>query len=382
MKQREFASGPPDRKLISTTAELEKIAEKIATAGRVAVDTEFIWERTYYPILGLVQLALNEKEAWLLDMPALQGKLAPLGEVLSDPKIEKIIHDAKQDLTILRQATGFYPQNIFDTRLAAGFIGPSASRSLLDTCALFADITLEKGETRSDWLKRPLTSKQLQYALDDVLFLPFIRDKIMRQAEKLGRNQWLTEEMRLYDNPVLYLDPDPEQIYIKVKGAGRLSRPELAILRSLAAWRERKAVSRNRPRRHIIPDESLIKIAQSAPLDYDKLKNNCGLSARAGQRYAKELLEAAAKGLALPEADWPLSLKKSRNAKNQEKVRKIIDLISATCKKHDLDPALIATRKDIEKIFADKNQATQAKARLRSSGWRRQLLGKEITKYL
>jgi len=265
----------PDKRLLNSAAELEQTCAKIAAHGRVAVDTEFFWERTFYPNLGIVQLALNETEAWLLDMPALQGNLEPLGEVLANPKIEKIIHDAKQDLTILRQATGFYPRNIFDTRLAAGFIGPSATLSLLDSCLLFADFTLDKGETRSDWLKRPLSEKQLQYALDDVLYLPLIRDQIMDQAEKLKRSEWIKTEMQLYDNPTLYDDPDTEQVYTKVKGISRLNRQELATICQLAAWRERKARSRNRPRRHIIPDEALIKIAQNAPLDITSLKEEC-----------------------------------------------------------------------------------------------------------
>ncbi len=381
MKQSEIKTCDNAGHLITSAIELEEISAKIAAVGRVAVDTEFVWERTYYPNLGIVQLALNEKEAWLLDILALKGKLDTLGKVLSNPQIEKILHDARQDLTILRQATGFYPQNIFDTRLAAGFIGPSASLSLLDTCSLFAGITLEKGETRSDWLKRPLTANQHKYALDDVLFLPLIRDEIISRAEKLGRGQWLAEEMQLYDNPDLYNDPDPEQIYIKVKGASRLTRPELAILRSVTAWRERKACARNRPRRHIIADEPLIKIARNAPQNDKELTQSCGLSLRAGQRYGQELLQAVATALAVPETDWPTATGKSRNSRNSEKIRSILDLIAEIGKSHNLDPALIATRKDIEKIFADKDQVTRTKSQ-QMPGWRRHLLGEKITKHL
>ncbi len=353
MKPIETKTCQPDRQLLDSAAELEHICSEIATHGRVAVDTEFVWERTFYPNLGIVQLALNEKEAWLLDMPALKGKLAPLGEVLANPKIEKIIHDAKQDLTILRQATGFYPRNIFDTRLAAGFIGPSATLSLLDTCSLFAGLTLNKGETRSDWLKRPLTENQLQYALADVLFLPLIRDQIMDQAKTLGRSEWIKTEMQLYDNPTLYDDPDTEQVYTKVKGISRLNRQELAIICQLAAWRERKARSRNRPRRHIIPDEVLINIAQNAPQDIGCLKEKCGLSPRAGQRYGEQLLQAVDKGLKTPESDYPAANKRSRNPKTVEKSRKLLDKITTIGKTLNLDPALIATRKDIERVLAN-----------------------------
>jgi len=378
MKPIEPKTCQPDRRLLNAAAELEQICAQITTHGRVAVDTEFIWERTFYPNLGIVQLALNETEAWLLDMPALQGKLEPLGEVLANPKIEKIIHDAKQDLTILRQATGFYPKNIFDTRLAAGFIGPSATLSLLDTCSLFAGLTLNKGETRSDWLKRPLSEKQLQYALADVLYLPLIRDNIMNQAEILGRCEWIKTEMQLYDSPALYNDPDDKQAFSKVKGTSRLNRPELAILFQLAVWREKKARSSNRPRRHIIPDEALIKIAQNAPRDNACLKDKCGLSPRAGQRYGKQLLQAVAEGLKTPESDYPAASKRTRT-KMAEKSRTILDKITEIGKTLNLDPALIATRKDIEKVLTTTDPKVRNSSPL-MQGWRSDLLKKIINR--
>ena len=373
MKPIEPKTCQPTRRLLNSTAELEQICTKITAHGQVAVDTEFVWERTFYPNLGIVQLALNETEAWLLDMPALQGKLEPLGKVLANPKIEKIIHDAKQDLTILRQATGFYPRHIFDTRLAAGFIGPSATLSLLDSCSLFADLTLNKGETRSDWLKRPLSEKQLEYALDDVLFLPLIRDQIMDQAKTLGRSEWIKTEMQLYDNPDIYDDPDTEQVYTKVKGISRLHRRELAIICQLAAWRERKARSRNRPRRHIIPDEALVKIAQNAPRNFDSLKEKCGLSPRASQRYGEQLLQAVEKGLKTPESNYPTATKRSRNPKTAEKSRNLMEKITAIAKELNLDPALIATRKDIEKFLTSTDPKVRNSSPL-MQGWRFKLL--------
>ena len=153
-------------KLIDSTEALQKICTKITEAGRVAIDTEFVWERTFYPALGIVQLGIDQEQAWLLDIPALNGKLEPLGRLLADPEIEKIFHDAKQDLTILRIATGYFPKNIFDTRLAAGFVGLSSSLSLVNACLEFTGEIIKKDETRSNWLQRPLSSKQFQYALN------------------------------------------------------------------------------------------------------------------------------------------------------------------------------------------------------------------------
>ncbi len=316
----------------------------------MAVDTEFVWERTFYPELGLVQLAIDQERAWLLDMPALKGKLEPLGQLLADPEIEKIIHDAKQDLTILRIATGYYPKNVFDTRLAAGFIGSSSSLSLLDACRKFTGEVLSKEETRSNWLQRPLSLKQYQYALNDVIFLPTVRDEIMLRAKALGRREWISEEMRLYDDPQIYDDPPVNQVYSKVKGANRLKRGELAILRELAAWREKEARRRNRPRRHIVPDEPLTTMATGRPTNIDTIKRNCGLSPRAAQRYGQQLLTAVKEGLQVAPADYPASRQKPRGQNLAAHSRKILDFIAELCHNDDLDPALLANRLEIEKL--------------------------------
>ncbi|MCK5540397.1 MAG: HRDC domain-containing protein [Deltaproteobacteria bacterium] len=364
--------------LIDSTEALQKICTKITKAGRVAIDTEFVWERTFYPALGIVQLGIDQKRAWLLDIPALNDKLEPLGRLLADPEIEKIFHDAKQDLTILRIATGYYPKNIFDTRLAAGFVGPSSSLSLVDTYREFTGEIIKKDETRSNWLQRPLSPKQFQYALNDVLFLPRVRDEIIAKAEDLGRRKWLSEEMKLYDDPQLYDDPPVNQVYSKVKGSGRLKRDELAILRELAAWREKEARRRDRPRRHIIPDDALIKLSTNQPDHIDTLKQNCGLSPRAAQRYGQPLLKTIKEGLQVTPADYPASLQKPRNQNLAAHSRKLIDFITDLCNDDSLDPALLANRKDIEKLILNDDPKTCNIPLMR--GWRYEYAGEKIVR--
>ena len=367
----------PNRQLITEAAEVAEICKRITANGRVAIDTEFVWERTFYPNLGIVQIALNEKEAWLLDMPVLTGKLAPLAEVLADPRVEKIIHDAKQDLTILRIATGAYPKNIFDTRLAAGFAGCPATLSLLDCGLTFAGLSFDKGETRSNWLKRPLSEKQLQYALDDVLYLPLIRDEIMARAEKLNHAEWLKEEMLIYDHPDLYEDQDCRQVYTRVKGCGRLDRRELAVLRELAAWRELEARSRNRPRRHIIADLPLVKMAQQQPDNTAALEENCGLPPHEYRRYGEKLLRVIQKGRQTPEAAYPESLKSRRDDKLTQQIREILDLISETGRSHQIDATLISSRKEVERFLSEKNRPAADTSPL-FQGWRFKLVGEKI----
>ncbi|MEA3332128.1 MAG: HRDC domain-containing protein [Pseudomonadota bacterium] len=362
--------------LIDSTEALQEICTQIADAGRVAIDTEFVWERTFYPALGIVQLGIDQGRAWLLDIPALSGKLEPLGQLLADPEIEKIFHDAKQDLTILRIATGYYPKNIFDTRLAAGFISPSSSLSLLDACSKFTGAIIKKDETRSNWLQRPLSPKQFQYALNDVLFLPTVRDEIMLKAEELGRQAWIAEEMKIYDDPKIYKDPPVNEVYSKVKGCGRLKRDELAILRELAAWREKEARRRDRPRRHIIPDEPLIKLSTNKPDHIDTLIHNCGLSPRAAQRYGQPLLKTVKKGLQVTPTDYPASLQKPRNQNLAVHSRKLLDFITDLCDHNALAPALLANRKDIEKLILNDDPKTCNIPLMQ--GWRYEYAGEKI----
>ncbi|HDS16679.1 MAG TPA: ribonuclease D [Proteobacteria bacterium] len=363
-------------RLIEIPEELEEICDRIRRHGRVAIDTEFFWERTFYPQLGLVQLALHEKQAWLIDIPALNNRLAPLGRILADPTIEKIIHDARQDLTILKNQTGSYPRNIFDTRLACGFIGPSANYSLFELCRTFADRNLSKEETRSNWLQRPLNPEQCQYALEDVIFLPRIRTAIKQKAELLERWAWIDEEMKLYDRPELYDDPPFDQVFTKVKGCRRLSGKELALLRELAAWREKEARRRDLPRRHVLSDEMLVNLAIRQPQTLASLKNNCDLPARSGQRHGQALLEAIKKGLQTPAELWPQPANERQKKTARAPYRKISDFILELGREHNLDPGLLANRQQIEDLI--ETRGSDPKRHPLLQGWRHEFAGRRI----
>ena len=187
-----------DSPLIVDLAGLADVVARARAAGVAALDTEFVWERTYFPRLGLVQLAWPEGrgdvEVALLDAPAL-GDLAPLAELLADQAVEKVLHDAGQDLIILRRATGADPRRVFDTQRAAGFVGLSGSLSLQDLLRETVGVEIAKGEQRTDWLRRPLSPAQLAYAESDVRHLPEVRRRLMDSAQLRGRAAWVTEEI-------------------------------------------------------------------------------------------------------------------------------------------------------------------------------------------
>ena len=236
------------------------LAERLGEArrlGHTAIDVEMVWERTFYPALGVIQLGFSRDACHLVDAVALEGRFEPLAELLSGPAV-KILHDALQDLTVLRMATGASPRSIFDTRIAAGFAGLAHTISLRDLLRELFGVELEKTETRTDWLRRPLSPTQTGYAEDDVRYLVEAREELLRRARAAGVEDWLQEEMAGLDDPALYEERDPREAFRRVKGYGKLDRRQLAVLRELAAWREEAARDLDRPRGQVASDKLLL----------------------------------------------------------------------------------------------------------------------------
>lgn len=367
--------------MIDTPDALRALITRARQAPRVALDTEFVWERTYYPNLGLVQLGLDRDETFLIDTVALSGDdLRPLGELMADPGVVKILHDAQQDLTILRRAADGDPVNIFDTRLAGGFVGLTATTSLQVLIEETVGIHLPKGESRSDWLRRPLREAQLDYARDDVRYLPEAYDVLWERIRALGREGWVAEEMAQYDNAALYDEDDPRDRFQNVKGRGKrgFSGRDYAVLRELAAWREVEARHSNRPRGHVVPDDALVTLAQRKPDDAQALREVRGLSDNAARRYGDALLDAVARGLDVPRAEQPRPPKGHR-ADDAEQAR--LDLAQALLKGRGLeaqiDPGLVSNRAGVERLVAAGADA-DPEAHALLQGWRGAFVGEAV----
>ena len=275
--------------LIQDEAALNLLVQKARQTDAVALDTEFVWERTYYPQLGLIQIALSDEECYLIDPIAIKD-LSPLGKLLSDRSVIKILHDAPQDLSILQSATGAVPQNIFDTRLAAGFSDFPATLSLANLIKELLDIDLAKTETRTNWIKRPLTEDQVDYALDDVRYLRAIRVLLLTRIIGPKIKSWLQEELNLLNNPANYNGITGNGRYRKIRGSSSLGRQGLAILKNLAIWRDGMAQKRDRPRGHIIKDTGLIEISKLQPEELESLTSKTSLSEKAVSRYGKNII--------------------------------------------------------------------------------------------
>jgi len=361
----------PEAELITTSAGLEQVVERLQHADAVAVDTEFFWERTFYPILGLVQLATADGACWLIDTVRIKD-IRALGPVLASPEVTKVLHDAPQDLGILARATGALPQTVFDTRLACGFAGFNSTSSLQALLRQALGIELSKAETRSDWLRRPLSANQVRYAADDVLHLLPLREFLLARCASDAVRGWLSEDLARLDDPELYRDRDPRLMYLRVKGSSRLEARQLAILRELGAWREEEARQRDWPRSHVLPDDLLISLAGIAPTDQQALGAVPGMPRNMPGTVTAALLTAVTRGLAVSEGDCPQPSSDDSASRRTLKSQsdRLLAHISAACLSHSIDPALVASRADADSFVQRLAQGTAINHPL-AHGWRR-----------
>lgn len=360
--------------MITTPEDLKALMKRAHETNAVALDTEFVWEKTYYPQLGLIQLALSNEECFLIDPSALED-LTPLGELLADRSVVKIFHDAPQDLVILRAATGRDPQNIFDTRLAAGFGGFTSTLSLGTLIEYLLEIKLEKTETRTNWLKRPLNAKQITYAMDDVRYLRAVR--VLLLARILPETlPWLEEELQRFDNPENYLGITDAERYTKIKGAGGLEAQSLAILQELAAWREAEARKRNRPRGHIVKDTVLLTIARERLTTPDAIEKCGQISAKSVKAYGETLIRLVNKGLKRPVEDCPPLLSTPKlNTKEKTALAGLQDYITLKSDVIGIDPALIGNKNELLQCIRHISLSTSRQ----KTGWRKKFLAEMET---
>ncbi len=355
------------------------LAERLDEARRLgcaAVDVEMVWERTFYPALGVIQLGLGPDACHLVDAVALEGRLGPLGELLAGSTV-KILHDALQDLTVLRAATGASPRRIFDTRIAAGFAGLPHTVSLRDLLQELFGVELEKTETRTDWLRRPLTGTQIGYAEDDVRYLVDAREELLRRAEAAGVEDWLQEEMAGLDDPALYEERDPREAFRRVKGYGKLGRRELAVLRELAAWREAEARELDRPRGQVASDKLLLLLAHRQPSEMEDLQEIRSLRRHLRTR-GEALLRAVRAGLELEPGAWPCGPPRIRHGHALEmRSRAASERVKERASERGIDPGLVATRGEVRSLVREGPEKEAGHNRL-AGGWRWALVGEEV----
>ena len=365
--------------MITTTDALADAVTAAQSAGAIGIDTEFVWERTYYPKLGLVQIGYPNGHCELVDALEIED-WSPLKDLLKDEKTVKVLHDAQQDLTILKRVCGACPKNIFDTQRASGFVGLSSTTSLSQLLKDLLKVRLSKSETRSDWLARPLSNKQTNYAEDDVRYSTQLMQEIFNKAESLGRNQWILEEMRYYEAEAIYEEFDPETEMPRVRGSGALTNQQRDVLRALGSWREIEARKRNLPRSFILSDDAIVSMLKNIPASANSIKPCRGLTEKTLRYNRSKIWAAIERGMAgaLP------SLSSSKNKQGpapddgyESRVDLALALIKGTCLAAEMDPALIGNRADVTALVLEAEMEDLNRHQI-LRGWRADFLGNQL----
>lgn len=362
--------------LIDTVADLEGVCARARDLEAVGLDTEFVWERTYYPALGLVQIGLGGDDIVLVDTVALEGRLGALGDVLEDASVVKILHDATQDLQILARATGATPRRAFDTQRAGGFVGLTATASLQDLVEWAVGVRLDKGETRSNWLRRPLSDSQKQYAAADVRHLHDLWRKLRERAAQAGRLDWVEEEMARYDDPALYLEADPGDAVdrLKVRGLGRMSGRQRAVLRAVAAWRELEARRLDRTRRMVVPDDVVARVAERGPASLDDLRA-LKMTDRQVSRFGDGVLEAVQVGIeAEPEVRERRGRPGPEEFRQQARLLVAQAFLAGRCERTGVDSVMVATKSQLGDLVESGPDVLEDEM----GGWRYEFVGRDL----
>lgn len=358
--------------LITKQDELTDFCHSLSSERFITVDTEFMRENTYWPILCLVQVAGTETEG-AIDVMAPGIDLAPLFDLMKNKNILKVFHAARQDMEIFYHLMGALPAPIFDSQVAAMVCGFGDQVSYENLISKLTKARIDKSSRFTDWSRRPLSEKQISYALSDVTHLRDAYRKLEKNLEKTGRAGWLDAEMDILTSPATY-EADPMQAHKRIKTRGAKPRA-MAILKELAAWRELEAQRRDMPRGRILRDDALVEIALHAPATAEALGRTRGLSERvANGNMGREIIEAIKRGQAVPDDELPKPQKRQEMPSGTGPVTELMKvLLKLKCEEQDVAQKLVASSSDIEKIaaFGEESGVNALE------GWRFELFGRD-----
>jgi ribonuclease D len=363
-----------DTTLVTTPGQLDTAVFRLQGARRFAIDTEFMRERTYSPQLCLVQVA-SDSDCYLID-PLAGLELAPLFAALADRSKPKILHAARQDLEVMLNAHGQIPGPVFDTQVAAALLGLPPQVGYAELVARQLGHSIDKGQTRTDWSRRPLSDAQLAYAADDVHHLLQLHTDLATALAAQGRASWHAEECAALEDPRLYRT-EPTDAWRRLKGLGRLRPVEQAIARALAGWREQRAIASDKPRGWILSDEALYALATLAPTSAAELEQVRALPPATVRKRGDELLaligtarESAPDADSAPAPQRPTPEQTRRIGRLQQRVKDVAAGLGTS-------PEVLATRRDVEGMVLG---APAHSPLLR--GWRREVIGIQLLELL
>ncbi len=349
---------------------LRELCARLQGCARIALDTEFIREKTYYAQFCLLQLATDDLIA-CVDPLALPD-LDPLLAILYREDILKIMHSGRQDMELFFDLRGQLPKPVFDTQIAAALLGHGDQIGYANLAASLTGVTLEKTHTRADWSRRPLEAQQIEYALDDVRYLIPMYEALHAALRALGRADWLREDFaELCDERVYQRDEDA--VWRRLKGVQHLRGRQLAVARAVAVWREHTVRAQNKPRKWLLGDDIILDIARLIPQDLTKLGKIRGISEVVVRHHGAHILEVIRQAAALPKEQWPQLPKVTHLPEEQEPLLDVLMAMARVCSlKHRISINSLVSRKELEEVIGG-DRAAQV-----LHGWRRELLGNEL----
>jgi ribonuclease D len=360
---------------------IAELAERASSGGRIAIDTEFVSERRYQALLCLVQVAVPDPDAdggvrtEVLDPLEGDFDFAPLARVLADPAVEVLLHAGRQDVAILRRTWNTEVTNVFDTQVAAGFLGFGNQEGYESLVRKVLRVKLKGSEGFTKWDRRPLTAQQLEYAGDDARLLLTLGQELERRLEERGRLEWAREESRALED--VRDERDADRSYEKLPRLGRLSDSARAVARELVEWREREARSADRPPGAVLPDQALVELARRTPRDRNGLEQIRGLPPQMLHRRGDDLLATIARGRERPAPEAP-----PEPSPRDPADAPLVSLAQALVRHRSMESGvaveLIATQSELATLVQSLRRGDNGDHVRVSHGWRRELVGEEL----
>jgi ribonuclease D len=360
---------------VTDQAGLEELVERTRDASVVAVDTEFMRERTYWAKLCLIQIATPDLAA-IIDPLAVKD-LEPLRDLLTRSGAVKVFHAGSQDLEIFYRIYDEPVRPVFDTQVAATLAGFPQQMGYGALVKEMLDVTLDKGDTYTDWAKRPLSSTQIEYALNDVRYLPEMYRQLHSKLEREGRLEWLDRDFKALVSEDTYR-VDPRELWRKLKRISGLNRRQMGVAREVVAWREHEAQRRDVPRRWVIGDETLVELARRMPSNFSELASVRGVSDKLPRAAYEAVLAAVSAGVTLSEDELPVFERRRRPSGDVDcAVDLMIALVRLRAKQRGVAMPLLASRDDLERLAAGERHKSPL-----LEGWRGELVGHELLELL
>ena len=368
--------------LIENESQMQQLAEQLRPENLkdnlIAVDTEFFRETTYYPQLALVQIATDSIVA-CIDPLAFDAR-PQLKKILLDRSLRKIFHSCSQDMEVLYYYLGETPDNIYDTQLAHALLDEQQQIGYAALVEKELGVQLDKSQTRTNWLQRPLTAKQIEYAGDDVFYLYQLQQTLDRKLRETGRKDWFEEDSLSVNCSQNNFQVDTEKLWKRVKGSSRLNREKLAVVQAIACWRELLAQDKNLTRRRVLADNIITDLAFNPPADIDTLQSMLDSRQKLERSELQTLLASIEQAQQLPPEQWPNNQFNILDNEEKNLLKKLQQQLGAKAKELGISTGVLCNRKELEKLVRiyNNNENTAPDSLAINRGWRQQCIGRAL----